>query len=279
MTLSEFFIEWNNKFLDQDGSYGAQCVDVIRQYFTEMLNIAPISGNAIDYWRDIPGFTRIKKGLLTYPQPGDIVIWGATATNPYGHIAICNWVRTFDIGVFEQNSPIGAPCHYADHSYSNILGWLHPNHKELRVAFAGIVPPPQMAQRILDFSGGAITFTPVLYRHAPIPDFSTDEGMELIDEVHFNEHYVMMGCIANSGYDKVSYHPAKNKAFAICPIDQTSTANFLHELLHCVRRFAEFNHMQPYIEDVEKYPTFWGADEYNEGWQFGSQYKAIIPYI
>lgn len=280
MTITDFFLQWDNKILDADGVYGGQCVDVIKQYFKDVLGISPINGNAIDYWRDIPGFTRIKNSLTTYPVPGDIIIWG-TIVNPNGHIAVCNWVRTFDLNVFEQNSPLGSPCHFGTHSYKGVLGWLRPDPKPpiAKVAFIGISPTADLVAKVLEFSGDII-LAPVFYDVPPIADFSTEEAMALIQSMNIKEHYVIIGCTAQSGFDKASYDPSGNRAFAIC-LMQASTADFLHEMLHCFRKYAEFNHFKPYIADVEHYPTSWAdaANVYNSGWEFASQYKEVVPYI
>lgn len=124
--MIELFLRWNGKPCDFDGVFGFQCVDIIKQYFKDVLGLPVFSGNAIDYWVDIPGFTRIKKTWFNRPEPGDLVIFNI---KPYGHIAIVNWARMFDLGVFEQNSPIGSPCHYTDYpNYKDIIGWQRPDY-------------------------------------------------------------------------------------------------------------------------------------------------------
>ena len=275
--MISFFFRWNGKKND-NGTFPGQCVNLIKSYFKEVLGIEPILGNAIDYWKDIPGFKRIKKGLFTYPKPGDIVIWDKSY-GQYGHIGIVNWVRTFDFGAFEQNNPVGSPCHFQDHTYKGVIGWLRPEPvKELRVAVRGLQIPANVADRIFEFSGGRIKATFTTYPGSPLKEFSTDEGMTVIESMKPAEKYVLLGCSRNDGFEKASVHPGLNKAFAIC-VPGASTADILHELLHCVRKWANLNHIKPYIEDVEKYPTQWGAGEYNEGWSFGFQYKQIIPYL
>ena len=39
MNITQFFLKYNGKYLDEDGVYGAQCVDVIKAYFKEVLGI------------------------------------------------------------------------------------------------------------------------------------------------------------------------------------------------------------------------------------------------
>ena len=124
MNIYTFFAKWKDSFNDFDKTYGSQCVDVIKQFFQDVLLIPPIKGNAIDYWRDIPGFTRIKKTPFNRPQTGDLVVWNINL--PYGHIGICNWTSFIQGNCFEQNFPLDSPCHFQTHSYRNILGWLRP---------------------------------------------------------------------------------------------------------------------------------------------------------
>lgn len=72
--------------LDMDGVYGNQCVDLILAYY-DFLGVPRSSGNAKDYaWNTLPsGFQRIQGAA---PQPGDILIYSASAANSYGHVAI-----------------------------------------------------------------------------------------------------------------------------------------------------------------------------------------------
>lgn len=275
--ITDFFLKYNGKKLDYDGVYDAQCVDPIKAYFVEVLGLKPVSGDAIDYWRDIPDFDRIPKGLFNKPQPGDIVIFDRTSANPYGHIAICNYSRFFDFGVFEQNYPLGKPCQFRDvPGYTNVLGWLRPKTKKIEVAFIGMNIPSDLSKLLREFGG--LVLDPKIYPGS-IKDFDTDEAMARIDQVNPAEKYVIIGCDVFSGYDKASYHPGKNKAFAVC-YKNCNVEDILHELLHCFRKYRNFNHQKPYIEDAERYPTDWEhSGPYNSGWAFPEQYKQLFPYL
>ena len=44
MTLDEFVEKYNGKKIDYDGHYGAQCVDVFRQYCKDVLAIPHTGG-------------------------------------------------------------------------------------------------------------------------------------------------------------------------------------------------------------------------------------------
>ena len=75
------------KSLDYDGVYGAQCVDLIKYYYDYLGCASYARGNGADYASNaLPsGWTRHKGAQ---PQPGDIIVYGASSSNPYGHVAI-----------------------------------------------------------------------------------------------------------------------------------------------------------------------------------------------
>ena len=86
--------------IDTDGYPSGQpyqCVDLIRAYY-QYLGVSPVSGNGADYaWNDLPsGWTRVQGGT---PQRGDILVYGASNDNPYGHVAIFEDTRS----TFHQN--------------------------------------------------------------------------------------------------------------------------------------------------------------------------------
>lgn len=122
MTIIEFYDKYRNKFLDYDGVYGNQCTDLIKAYCSEVLNVPVFKGNAIDYWHGNPqGLTKTQT-----PKPGDIVVFNI---GEFGHIAIVNYLRQADFGVFEQNSPVGSPCHFTDYpNFNHVLGYLTPTN-------------------------------------------------------------------------------------------------------------------------------------------------------
>ena len=70
--------------IDFDGSYGNQCVDLIKAYYNYLGETAP-RGNAYDYaYNALPdGWERIQGAD---PQPGDILVYTGGS---YGHVAIC----------------------------------------------------------------------------------------------------------------------------------------------------------------------------------------------
>lgn len=111
MTLSEFITKNNGKGVDYDGVYGAQCVDLFRQYSKDVLGIkeklepCSSSGGAKDLFLDYDKMPLMKKYFAKVRKPciGDIAVWGATAKNPYGHVAIVLTDLGKDLIVFEQD--------------------------------------------------------------------------------------------------------------------------------------------------------------------------------
>lgn len=75
-----------NQSIDWDGAYGAQCVDLIMAYYNYLGTSSP-GGNGCDYSSNsLPsGWTRTKGGT---PKKGDILVYSASSSNPYGHVGI-----------------------------------------------------------------------------------------------------------------------------------------------------------------------------------------------
>lgn len=134
MFLDEFVNKYNGKKVDFDGVYGAQCVDLFRQYAKECLGIPEhtgaclSSGGAKDLFNDYQKmpiekkyFIReTKKGLI----PGDVVIWDSTPTNKYGHVAIYLGAINNSLIVFEQNGFSQEGAEITLREKNNMLGFL-----------------------------------------------------------------------------------------------------------------------------------------------------------
>jgi len=131
MTIQEFLDKYNGKFVDFDGYYGAQCVDLIQQYNKEVFGGGFITGQgAADIWETYPTdiYDRYLNTIDFIPKLGDIVIWKKTTSLPYGHIAIIKTASQLKFTSLDQNWPTGSNCHYVDHNYENpmVLGFLRP---------------------------------------------------------------------------------------------------------------------------------------------------------
>ena len=125
-------VNWANaqigKSLDQDGVYGAQCVDLIRYYY-QFLGVSPVSGNGCDYAKNsLPsGWQRIKIYNGFIPQPGDIAVW-TYASSAYGHVAIITSADSSRMNVVEQNGSTHITrSHSYSYSYGTFYGVIRPN--------------------------------------------------------------------------------------------------------------------------------------------------------
>lgn len=126
MTLDEFVAKYNGQKVDFDGSFGAQCVDLYRQYCQDVLNIPqtpPVVG-AYQIFDTAPdAFEKIKNTPLGLPQKGDIMIW-AQSYGGYGHVGIVTQATLSSFTAFEQNDPLGSPCTLKNYSYKAVTGWI-----------------------------------------------------------------------------------------------------------------------------------------------------------
>jgi hypothetical protein len=132
MTFQDFLEKYNGKYIDFDGYYGAQCMDLEHQYCLEVLGIgdhtvlaAPSAKEVYNNFPTVKGnelFEQIGNTPTNTPQEGDIMFWGS---GTWGHVAVfvegdANSFRSFD-----QNYPTGSPCHIQNHiNYTGVLGWL-----------------------------------------------------------------------------------------------------------------------------------------------------------
>ena len=132
MTLDEFVEKYNGKKIDYDGAYGAQCVDVFRQYCKDVLSIphtgAVVGAEELFTKYDVlplekKYFKRIEYDG-TIPQPGDVVIFGASASNAYGHVAIILSANDKELTVFEQDGFKQDGAHIGTWDYKRVLGFL-----------------------------------------------------------------------------------------------------------------------------------------------------------
>lgn len=73
---------------DESNSYKGQCVSLVQQYLNKVFGIPfQARGHAKDWANaNIPGFDRISANNDV--RPGDILVYGPTNSNPYGHVAI-----------------------------------------------------------------------------------------------------------------------------------------------------------------------------------------------
>lgn len=126
-TPDQFFGKYDQKFIDFDGNASFWCVDLYRQFVRESLNLpqSPTVSGAKDIWTTYltEYFDRIENTKTNCPIKGDIVIWGS-GLSVDGHVAICKDGTLMQFTSFDQNWPVGSPCHFVPHNYNGVLGWL-----------------------------------------------------------------------------------------------------------------------------------------------------------
>lgn len=140
MTIDEFLNKTVKTGVDYDGAYGAQCVDLFRQYAKDVLNIPKHTGSVdpdgakalwlnyenlpveMDYFE--------KKRANSTPVQGDVAVWDGTPGNKYGHVAIviCAWGKD-KLLVYEQDGTKklgqeGYGARFKLRSKYNLLGYL-----------------------------------------------------------------------------------------------------------------------------------------------------------
>lgn len=109
MKLEEFIKKNTGKKIDYDKRYGAQCVDLFRQYCQDVLCIPHTGG--VEGAKDLLiNYEKMEKEKRYFSKitgtsfiPGDVAIWADSSTNKYGHVAIIVGTINDDLIVFEQD--------------------------------------------------------------------------------------------------------------------------------------------------------------------------------
>ena len=122
-----------------------QCVEFVKRYYYEHYNhkMPDVWGHAVSFFdQELAHATlNVKRGLMQYlnggdikPEKGDLVVYGATKLNPYGHVSIVVEVTDNYITIIQQNPGPLAPSReiyiltFNNGNYtilhSRILGWL-----------------------------------------------------------------------------------------------------------------------------------------------------------
>lgn len=128
MTLTQFIRQNLGSKVDFDGKFGCQCVDLYRQYCADVLQVPQSPG--VDGAKDIidsPGQLSVTRdSILADYSRGDVLVWGATDKNPYGHVAILVSVyNTKYFVVLEQDGFKQDGVKLAFRSRENLLGCLY----------------------------------------------------------------------------------------------------------------------------------------------------------
>ena len=128
ISLTQFIKKYLGTKVDFDGKFGPQCVDLARQYYSEVLDVPqfpPVEG-AKDMIKNPGKLKVIKEDALADYSSGDVLIWEATKTNKYGHVAILVAIyNTKYFIVLEQDGFKQDGCKLAFRSRENLLGCLY----------------------------------------------------------------------------------------------------------------------------------------------------------
>ena len=128
LTLTQFIKKYLGTKVDFDGKLGPQCVDLARQYYSEVLEVPqfpPVEG-AKDIIKNPGKLKVIKEDALADYSSGDVLVWGASRTNQYGHVAILVSIyNTKYFIVLEQDGFKQDGCKLAFRSRENLLGGLY----------------------------------------------------------------------------------------------------------------------------------------------------------
>lgn len=130
MNILDFFNKYDGVGCDYDGYYGDQCVDLVQFYNRDLLSAPVLTGNAKDIWNTYPQsfYDQISNTPDNSPQLGDVVIWNGNVGGGNGHISIAVAGNSNAFSSFDQNWPLNAFCHFQDHTYDNVIGWLRPKN-------------------------------------------------------------------------------------------------------------------------------------------------------
>ncbi|MBR7744180.1 CHAP domain-containing protein [Phycicoccus sp. BSK3Z-2] len=124
--VDAFVAKYNGKYVDFDGYYGAQCVDLFNFYNRDVVKarFAPAS-YAYQLWGSYDTTRYIKVSASSTPRKGDVAIW--SSNYPYsggaGHVAIVLSASGTTFTALTQNP--GA-TKKATFSKSYVIGFLRP---------------------------------------------------------------------------------------------------------------------------------------------------------
>lgn len=127
MNLTAFIKTYLGTKVDFDGAYGSQCVDLYRQYCKDVLKVgqAPAVDGAKDLIKHPGDLAIINESPVADYSAGDVLIWGATKTNKYGHVAILVSIyNTNNFIVLEQDGFKQDGVKLALRTRENLLGAL-----------------------------------------------------------------------------------------------------------------------------------------------------------
>lgn len=141
MNVDQFVAKYNGVHIDEDGYYGAQCWDVVARYAREVVGCPSFptgSGGAEGLYRifaqPIPQyFDRIANDPNDpnqIPQKGDVLVYQASFSPPYGHTALVISANSAGTTCLEQNgNNPGGVSYIKTRGWTGVSGWLRPKAK------------------------------------------------------------------------------------------------------------------------------------------------------
>jgi len=114
----------NGKSIDVDGAYGAQCVDLVQHYFTNVVGGGNVFGNGKDWYNNstaLAACTQVAAGAAA--RKGDIACYGPSHGGGYGHVAIVLDDLGGSLKTLTQNP---GPAHIENLGKAGLMGYLRP---------------------------------------------------------------------------------------------------------------------------------------------------------
>jgi hypothetical protein len=119
-----------------------QCVEFVKRYYYERLNhkMPESHGNAKDFFRSgLPdGALNVQRGLWQFangsrsqPRPDDLLVFGPSVLNRYGHVAIVSAVSDSAVEIVQQNPGLFRPSRETILLQSGNGGWRLRNGRVL----------------------------------------------------------------------------------------------------------------------------------------------------
>lgn len=210
------------QYLDYDGAYGAQCVDLIAYYYAYLGTTTP-GGNACDYTKNkLPsGWKRINNYSGLVPQPGDIAVWNSYAkldkywsTSQYGHVGIVTSGNSSTFNTIEQNVEGSACKACSGRITSYATCFIRPDFiTTYNIAYNANGGTGTMASRTIKsgetFTPSKCTFTKNGYYFAGYNVCRKSDSKWYVS----GKGWITNSEITNSGYTKAVYYNGSNYTF------------------------------------------------------------------
>lgn len=131
---SSFIKQYNGKYIDFDGAYGNQCVDLFN-YYNQAFGTGNFIGGIVgakDIWNSRQMDSAYRRLSATArPNMGDVVVYGASQGGGYGHVAVVVGVNANGtLRLLHSNAgPQGSrgATAISDLSRAGVLGYFRPN--------------------------------------------------------------------------------------------------------------------------------------------------------